>query len=455
MERTYTVQDLLAALRRRRRLALAVAAIVLVAASAVVVFLPTEYRASSVTQIEPHRLPPEFFPTGTISFEDRMRTLKHGLLARPVIERVLRETDFFPDMKDDPDGAVEKLRRQIEIRLEGEVAAGPPALLFVVDVKGGDAQKVARAAELLPKYYGEMTADVLATQARNLKDTLSRQMADMSAELSEHEKKLLAFTAEHATEVPAAAENNMRATARLAALQQLRLEAMNDARRRRTEVLMRIPEMESEAGRAQSAREDAQRKLEAARAAYGPDHPDVIRAERALADVKARADEQAIAFERNRLQATVARIDGEIASSQTEIDRLDRELAGYQRKLDETPRWGEALRDMSRDYEVIRAKYTTSLARASDAAAAEQLLRADAGNLFRTVQPAVTPSKPAGPERVKLLLVALAAAIAAGLLAAAAAEYLDSSLRGPEDATQLGAPVLAAIPRIAAGRRTA
>src|SRR5215208_1875238 len=113
MERTYTVQDLLAALRRRRRLALVVGAIVLAVSAAVIVALPKEYRASSITQIEPHRLPVDFFPpSSVVSFEERMRTLKHGLLARPVLERVLRETDFFPG-EQDLDKAVEQLRRQI------------------------------------------------------------------------------------------------------------------------------------------------------------------------------------------------------------------------------------------------------------------------------------------------------------------------------------------------------
>jgi capsular polysaccharide biosynthesis protein len=51
-------------------------------------------------------------------------------------------------------------------------------------------------------------------------------------------------------------------------------------------------------------------------------------------------------------------------------------------------------------------------------------------------------------------MVALAAAIVAGLLAATISEYLDSSLRGPEDATHFGVPVLTSIPRIGP-RRTA
>jgi uncharacterized protein involved in exopolysaccharide biosynthesis len=455
MERTYTIQDLIAALRRRRRLALGVSALVLVASAAVILLLPREYRATSVTQIEPHRLPADFFPASSVvSFEERMRTLKHGVLARPVLERVLKETAFFPDLEDDVDEAVEKLRRQIEVRLEGEVAGGPPALLFVVDVRGRDPQKVAKAAELLPRYYAEMTAEVLARQARNLKETLSGQVEEMGRELGEHEKRLLAFKAEHAAEVPEAAESNMRATARIAALMQMRLEAIADGQRRRTEFLARIPEVDSNAGRAQAAREDAQRRLEAARATYGADHPDVKRLERAYADVAARADEQEATYQRERLQGMVARVDAEVRRHEAEFAALSKDLDGYQKRLDQTPRWGEAMRGLSRDYEVLRAKYTSTLSRAADAAAAEQLLQANAANLFRTVQPAISPQKPFAPDRLRLLLVALAAAIVAGLVAAAAAEYLDSSLRGPEDASQLGAPVLASIPRIGP-RRTA
>jgi succinoglycan biosynthesis transport protein ExoP len=455
MERTYTVQDLLSALKRRRKLALGVATIVLIASAAVILTLPREYRASSVTQIEPHRLPVDFFPGTVVSFEDRMRTLKHGILARPVLERVIRETDFFAGTQEDMDKAIEKMRRQVEVRLEGEVASGPPALLFVVEVRGRDPQKVAKAAELLPRYYGEMTTGVLAGQARNLRETLDRQVQQMSGQLAEQEKKLLAFKAEHSTEVPEAAENNMRATARIAALMQMRLESIHDAQRRRTDVLARVPELDSDAGRAQSAREDARRRLEAARAAYGDNHPDVLKMQRAYADVSERASEQEARFRRERLEATVARIDAEIARNEKEFESLSKDLASYQRRLDVSPKWGEAMRGLSRDYEVLRAKYTTTLARSADAAAAEQLLHADTSGLFRTIQPAHVPQRPFAPERLKLLVVAAAAAIAAGLLAAAAAEYLDSSLRGPEDAAQLGAPVLASIPRIGAARRSA
>ena len=166
MERTYTLQDLLAALKRRRLLALVVGAGVLVVGLALALGIPSEYAASSVMQLEPRRLSFDFMPAqNAIPLEDRMRTVKHGVLARPVLERVIRETDLYPDTKD-MEEAVEKLRRNVEVRLEGEVPAGAPAFLFVVEVRGRDPQKVAKAAQLLPRYYADLTRQVWANQAR-------------------------------------------------------------------------------------------------------------------------------------------------------------------------------------------------------------------------------------------------------------------------------------------------
>src|SRR5512134_1933534 len=99
MERTYTLHDVLAALKRRRFLALLVAGTVAVVGIVSALAVPSEYSASAVVQIEPRRLPADFFPAQNFTaFEDRMRTIKHGILARPVLERVIRDTDLYPDL---------------------------------------------------------------------------------------------------------------------------------------------------------------------------------------------------------------------------------------------------------------------------------------------------------------------------------------------------------------------
>ncbi len=453
MERTYTLQDLAAAFRRRWLIFLIVTVGLLAAAAMVIMSLPDEYRAESVVQIEPHQLAADFLPAATTApFEDRMRTLKHGLLARPVLERVIRETQFYPKLADDMDAAVERLRRNVEVRLEGEVAAGPPALLFTVEVHGPDREKVAKAAELLPKYYAEMTEQVLSDQAHNLRTTLDNQLSGMGKEMAAMESKLVSFKTTHAFELPESIESNMRAQARLEAQMEIRLSAITDAQRRRTMVLTSIPELASDAGRAQTGADDALRRLTAARATYGPDHPDVKRLEREYQETKARVQDEERRYQRERIQDHVARIDGEIQDNNAAIRDLRKDLTLYQGRLDATPRWGAELANLSREYEALKIKYAATLGREADARAAQALFAADQGALFRFVQPAEAPLHPSGPARLLLLLAAFAVALAAGSAASAFAELLDSSLRGPEDATGLGAPVLASIPHIGTRR---
>lgn len=449
MERTYTLQDLGAALRRRRALALAVAGGVLVIGLATIVALPDEYVSESVVQIEPHRLAPDFFPAQQATpFEDRMRTLKHGILARPVLERVIRETDFFPDLRDDMEQAVDRMRRATEVRLEGEVAGGPPSLLFVVSVRGRDRDKVAKAAGLLPKYYAEMTRDVLVGQANALRSTLDAQVDELAKALAAHEKKILDFKVAHATELPESVEANMRAVGRAQALLELRTSMLADAQRRRMAVLASIPEAPSETGMAQAALDGARRRLASAEAAYGPDHPDVKRARRELEEAQGRRDGELKRFQAERLDPQLGRIDAEVGEHKAALAQLRTELAFYQKRVDAAPRWGAELSALTRDYDTLRAKYVSTVSRRADAAAAASLLQAEAPGLFRVLQPALAPSTPFAPDRMKLLWIALLAAVAGAIAVSAVAEWLDGSMRGPEDATAFDVPVLATIPRI-------
>lgn len=454
MERTYTLQDLLAALRRRRTTALAVAAAVAVIGVVVALALPSEYSAQSVVQLEPRRLLADFMPAQpVVPFEDRMRTLKHGILARPVLERVIRETDFFPDLRDDMDQAVDRMRRSVEVRLEGEVAGGPPSLLFVVEVRGRDPQKVARAAESLPRIYAETTRAVMQQQAKALRVTLDAQAEDMSKALAGYEQKILAFKVEHASELPEMVETNARSLGRSQAMVEMTLAGLADARHRKAMLLAAIPEGASSAGMAETALDAALRKVQAAQAAYGPDHPDVLRARREYDEAKARRQDELTSYKKDRIDQQVAAIDSEIRENEAALKGFQAEVASYQSRLDAAPRWGQQLAIMSRDYETLRAKYVSTVSRRADAAASESLLAADVSSLFHVIQPATPSGRPVAPDRPRLLWLALLAAVACGLGAAGVTEWVDSSLRGPEDAGAFGVPVLAAIPRIGpAGR---
>jgi uncharacterized protein involved in exopolysaccharide biosynthesis len=449
MDRTYTFEDLVAALRRRRALALLVFALVLAAGVALAILLPAEYTATSTVQLEPRRLSADFLPAqGIVPLEDRMRTLKHGIVARPVLERVLKETDFFPDLRDNLDEAVERLRRQTEVRLEGEVPGGPPALLFVVAVRGSDPRKVKAAADLLPRVYEESTRQLLSAQADSLVRTFQAQVEASSATLAAKENELLAFKQAHRNELPEASDANARAAGRAEALLEIRLGALLEAQRRRAALLGAIPEGGTAAGMSEGGVDAAARKLQAAEAAYGPNHPDVLRARRELKEAVARRDQDLDEFQKQRVQEGLARVDGEVREHQDAVATLRRELDVYARRADAVPEVGQQLAALTRDYDALKATYVGTVGRRDAAVAARSLLAADGPGLFQLIEPAAVPTATSAPDRGRLVLLAVLVALAVALGTAAAAEWLDGSTRGPEDASGHGVPVLAAIPRI-------
>jgi uncharacterized protein involved in exopolysaccharide biosynthesis len=456
MERTYTLHDLMAALKRRRMLALVVAAAVLVIGVVAIFGMPSEYSATASVQVERRVLPVDFFPAQSgASFEDRMRTVKHGVLARPLLERVIRETDFYPSLRDDMDEAISRMRRNVEVRLEGEIAGGPPALLFVIEVHGRDPKKVAKAAELLPRYYADLTREVLQAQARSLRETLQAQTAEMGKALTADEAKVLAFKIAHQTELPEMVETNSRSAARVQGLVDLHLGLLADLRRRRLEALAMIPEGPSEPGMASAALDAALRRVQGLEASYGPDHPDVKRARREWQEAMSRRDDELQRFRSERIDEQLKRLDGEAREHESTVKGLQAELVTYQKRIDAAPRWAQELSAMTRDYEVLRAKYVAMVSRSADAAAGEALLASDDPGLFRTVEGPAVPMHPVAPDRPKLLWIVVLLALAGGLGAAGLAEWLDASMRGPEDAGSLGVPVLAAIPRIGPGHTRA
>jgi uncharacterized protein involved in exopolysaccharide biosynthesis len=250
-------------------------------------------------------------------------------------------------------------------------------------------------------------------------------------------------------ELPESTETNARASARAQALLEMEQGALLDARRRRAALLDAVPEGASSAGMAEGAVDAAERKMQAAQAAYGAGHPDVLRAKRELQEAQARRDEELDRYHKLRVDESLARVEAEVKTHRAQMAALRREIEQHARRTEEAPRWGQELSALTRDYDTLRAKYVATISRRVDAASAEALLGADGPGLFRVVEPAALPEHPSAPDRSRLSILALLVAVAAAIGAVTLSEWADGSLRGPEDAAGHGVPVLAAIPRIA------
>lgn len=134
-----------------------------------------------------------------------------------------------------------------------------------------------------------------------------------------------------------------------------------------------------------------------------------------------------------RIAATKSRIDV-LKSQQGEIrERID----DLQNRIAMTPEVERKLAMLTRDYENIYQNYQEVLSNQQSAVLAENLEENQKAEKFRILEAAVQPEQPSSPERAKLSVLAIFAALCVGGVAAFGAEVLFSTVRGRTHLTAL------------------
>src|SRR5919202_5329454 len=117
MERTYTVDELLGAVRRRWKWMAIVAGAVFVVAALVVARLPNEYRSRALVMVEPlHPHPDLVVPVISRTLDERVKSVRSQVYARQLMTTAIEELNLYPKVreKDGMDAAVEALRNDTE-----------------------------------------------------------------------------------------------------------------------------------------------------------------------------------------------------------------------------------------------------------------------------------------------------------------------------------------------------
>jgi hypothetical protein len=200
---------------------------------------------------------------------------------------------------------------------------------------------------------------------------------------------------------------------------------------------------------------------------YSDKYPDIIALKEQIRALEARAAEPpatpAPAPRRGRhdlrlppenayLQSLMQQLDQanvEAKASGEEIGYLTRQIAVYNRRLENTPKREQELALIARDYETTKQLFQSLLAKRGEADMAADLEQRQKSEQFRILAGAAVPSSPAGPNRLRLLLVGLLAALGTSGLAVLLAENLDTSYRRLDEVRMaLPVPVLSVIPSI-------
>ncbi len=109
--------------------------------------------------------------------------------------------------------------------------------------------------------------------------------------------------------------------------------------------------------------------------------------------------------------------------------------------------------DLERERDAYKKIYQELIATLGKAEVSTHAEAQDPAGAFRIVDPAVLPTRPVGPDRLKIALLGLFGGIAGGIGLALFLDSQDDSIRTVDALKELGVPVLAIIPRVQSPRQ--
>jgi uncharacterized protein involved in exopolysaccharide biosynthesis len=317
------------------------------------------------------------------------------------------------------------------------------------------------------------------------------QLNEARTRLEAQERKLEAFRQRHAGRLPSQLDFNMQAIQST----QLQLQALVESLARDRDRKLILERMYADASAeplplppialpttsapvdpsAPAVTLTPQQQLETARSVLEklslrltPEHPDIVRTKRLIAELErkvkaepekltaassvatSRAESPQEAQRRERLRqmrAELESLDRQIKFKESEELRLRASVADFQSRIAAVPALESEWISLTRDYDTLKEAYEKLLAKSEDSKVAADLERRQIGEQFRILDPARIPVRPISPKRPIINAAGAAVGLLLGLALVALLELRDSSFRTEtEIATLLTLPVLALIP---------
>jgi protein tyrosine kinase modulator len=494
----YSLGDYWRILSRRKWLVVLPFVLVSTGAFLVARWIPDRYRSETLILVVPQRIPQDYVqPTVTTRLEDRLDSINQQILSRTRLEQIILDFDLYVDQRNiEPmEEIVQLMRKDVGIQLG--VAQGNPRQAnaspsFRISYTGSDPRTVMRVTERLATLYIEENLRDREAQAESANQFLEAQVEEARKYLIEHEKKLEAYRLRFSGELPSQVQANMQAIQNTQLQIQALAQSMSQDRDRRLMIDRLLVDAEpagpsstvpgfsaSDIPRtklpvslpAAQRLKQAKTELRVLEQRLKPEHPDIVRMERTLAELEKEAEQEALEpplspesqsspvlpnpLEIQRqtrfreMRAERATLDQRIVEKEAEEQRLRDVVAGYQARLAATPKRETELMELTRDYDPLRGIYTSLLAKRENAKAASNLERRQIGEQFKVLDPARTPEKPFTPNRVQINSFGALAGLAAGMGLLLLVEYRDRSLRTEDEVVAaLALPVLALIPLV-------
>ena len=473
-------------LRRRRLLAFATFSAVLAAAVSFAVYLPNIYQGQALVLIE--RPVDENIVRAADSapgeLESRLHIIKQEILSRDRALELINRFHLYPKVmrSGSVDDGLNQLRSDVEVNPSGpeQVSGKVKTVSFTLKYTGDSAKTAADVTNAIASFYVQQNDSMRSQSAMGTLQFMRQQLGDAKAQLDRQDAAISQYTSRYTGQLPQqvginlATLERMNTQLRLNGEQQLRLieqreklmEGLQDPSTiARAENPDATPEMLDRLKQIDKMKAD----LAQLQTRVTSKHPDVLRLQEQIADLEQqqKQDEAALDKKRAALAAaaaakgqaeadaqaprrqTIDSLDAQLAKLREEEQVLRSTIASFEQRLQGAPEREQEYALITRDRQVAKDLYDSMLKRYDEAQLAASLETDRQGERFRVLESALPPEGPTGPNRIRLILMGLLLAVAAGVAIALTAEQFDASFHGVDEVREFtSVPVLVSIPPI-------
>ena len=465
---------------RRRWAGLAVAWVIGIIGAFVVLTIPNRYEASARIYVDTQSLLRPLISGLAIApnVNQQVTMLTRTLISRPNIEKLLRtsDMDLLASTTAEKDRLVDQLMKDIRL------AGGRGDNLYNISYRDTSPERARRVVQNFVSMFVESGLGDKRRDSESARRFIDEQIKSYEARMSEAEARMKDFrlanmallgsgsTGDYVSQISALTEELKRVQLELRSAEQAR----DSLKQQLTEEIPSLPPDLSARAAASvtpqiDARIDAQRRqVDELLRRYTEQHPDVISIRRVIEQLEAER-KQAIAehqkaakeagsagaptnpvFQQIKMaiseaEANVASLRGRSAEIKSRIDRL----------ADAAKRRPEVeleMKQMDRDYEVLRRNYTSLISRREQASLGQEVETSGIGADFRLIEPPRASPKPVFPDRLALTLMVLGIAVGGGLFASFAFAQVFPTVTDTVALRQVGnRPVLGSVSLLMSG----
>lgn len=438
MQNEFDYRKYLNLLLKHKRL-FAISALLIMTGTAVVSYLlPKKYEAQSTIFVERSVLSDLVRGIAvTPSVEETLRGLNTTIKSKALLTKVVNDLDLNLKNKSDAhlDAAISGLKERTNLKLDDK--EGLITFSFT-----DENPRFARdfVNTLVRKYIEENLSSkredsygatsFISDQIASVKEKLDRAEAEISRLKTEKGAALAADAVGMQTEISA-------------------------GQQRLDDLYLRRSQLEAERNRLRNidpAKErvvSLQKRLEELRVEYTDNYPEIIKIKADIDAAKKEIGRGAKGYGTVGLDSQeLERVEAELNAVRMSESNQRAQMSASRGLMRENPSVTTALGKLEQERNGYRATYDQLMARHGQAEFSKQMEIHDKDTTFRIMESAVVPTAPVSPNRVRIILLGIAAGIAGAFALLLAIDYFDKSVKAVDTLKGLGINVLAVIPKI-------